>query len=256
MSFLKTNGIILKYVNLNDNDRIFTIFTPEYGKISAMSKGIRSHKHKDFAALQPFCYSELVLDDSKGLYYINSAQIKENFYDLRTMVEKTSLASYFTDLISFISDEIVSDNDFFSFILNTLYLTSNADKRNADDVKTELLRLKTIFEIKCVCVSGYMPDISACHSCHTQKDLVYFDTVDGRAICKKCFESYSSPEIIDIKENALKIIEYIALSDYKSVFSFKASDENIESANTVSERYLINKLEYLSSALEYFRELC
>ena len=255
MAFIKTEGIILKYVNLNDNDRIFTIFTHEYGKITAMSKGIRSHKHKDFPALQPFCYSEIVLDNSKGLYYINSAQIKNNFYDLRTMVEKTSLAAYFTDLISFISDEIVSDKEFFSFILNTLYLTSNADKRNSDDIKTELLRLKTIFEIKCVCVSGYMPDISSCCRCNSKKGLMYFDTVDGRAICESCFDSYTSPEVISVREDALKIIEYISLSDYKSALSFKASDENIESANILSERYLINKLEYLSSSLEYFKSL-
>ena len=53
MALIKTNGIILKYVNLNDNDRIFTIFSPELGKITAMSKGIRSHKHKDLCATIP-----------------------------------------------------------------------------------------------------------------------------------------------------------------------------------------------------------
>lgn len=255
MALIKTEGLILKYVNLNDNDRIFTIFTPEYGKITAMSKGIRSHKHKDFAALQLFCYSELVLDNSKGIYYINSAQIKENFFDLRTMVEKTSLATYFADLVSFISDEITSDTDFFSFILNTLYLTSNAEKRAEDDPETELLRLKTIFEIKCVCVSGYMPNVSECAKCSSKDELTYFDTVGGRAVCKKCFESYFSPEIFEVSENALKIIEYISLCDYKTVFKFKASAECIESANLISERYLINKLEYISGALEYFKTL-
>lgn len=254
MALIKTNGIILKYVNLNDNDRIFTLFTPELGKISAMSKGIRSHKHKDFAALQPFCFSELVLDNSKGLYYINSAQVKENFYDLRTSVEKTSLATYFTDLISFISDEIMFDNEFFSFILNTLYLTANAEKRT-EDVATELLRLKTIFEVKCVCASGYMPDISSCRRCNSKTELMYFDTVSGCAVCKNCFESYASPEILTTGENALKIIEYITLSDNKAVFSFKASPDNVESANILSERYLINKLEYVSSSLEYLKSL-
>ena len=254
MALIKTNGIILKYVNLNDNDRIFTLFSPELGKITAMSKGIRSHKHKDFAALQPFCYSELVLDNSKGLYYINSAQIKENFYNLRTSVEKTSLAAYFTDLVSFISDEIMFDEEFFSFILNALFLVANAEKRNPD-VSSELLRLKTIFEIKCVCVSGYMPDVSSCTRCKSKKDLIYFDTINGRAVCKNCFESYSSAEIIESTHDAVKIIEYIACSDSKSAFSFKASAQNIDNANKISERYLINKLEYISTALEYLKSL-
>ena len=254
MALIKTNGLILKYVNLNDNDRIFTIFSPELGKITAMSKGIRSHKHKDFAALQPFCYSELVLDNSKGLNYINSAQIKENFYDLRTSVEKTSLAAYFTDLVSFLADEIMFDNEFFSFVLNSLFLTANTDKRT-NDAETELKRLKTIFEIKCVCVSGYMPDVSACKMCGSKKDLMYFDTVYGSAVCSKCFEKYTSPEIIETTDGALKIIEYISATEGKAVFSFKASADNIESANLISERYLINKLEYISEALEYLKSL-
>lgn len=255
MALIKTNGIILKYVNLNDNDRIFTIFSPEYGKISAMSKGIRSHKHKDFAALQLFCFSDFVLDDSKGLYYINSANIKENFFDLRSSVEKTSLAAYFMDLVSFISDEIMFDSDFYSFILNTLYLTANAEKRVKDDISSELLRLKTIFEIKCICASGYMPQISSCTLCKSQKELIYFDTISGCAVCKLCFERYSSPELLQTSESALKIIEYITLADYKSVFSFKASDENIQSANALSERYLINKLEYVSPMLDYLKSI-
>ena len=255
MALIKTKGIILKYVNLNDNDRLFTIFTSDMGKITAMSKGIRSHKHKDFAALQLFCYSELVLDDSKGLIYINSANIKENFYNLRTMIEKTSLVNYFADMVSFISDEISGDDDFFSFILNSIYLVANAETRIKEDIASELLRLKTIFEVKCVCVSGYMPDILSCAKCGTKEELTHFDTVGGRAVCKKCFESYMSPEILSCDENALKIIAYICHCDYKSVFSFKAASESIESASEIRERYLINKLEYIPPALEYYKTL-
>lgn len=255
MALIKTKGIVLKYVNLNDNDRLFTIFTADMGKITAMSKGIRSHKHKDFAALGLFCYSELILDDSKGLMYIQSAHLKENFYNLRTMIEKTSLVTYFADLVSFLTDEVAGDEDFFSFILNSIYLTANAEERVKKDIDNELLRLKTIFETKCICVSGYMPDSSSCAKCNSKEALVYFDTVGGRSVCKKCFDSYYSPEVLECGENALKIIGYICSCDYKSVFSFKASRESLESANKISERYLINKLEYISPVLEYYKTL-
>jgi len=255
MALIKTNALILKYVNLNDNDRLFTAFSPEIGKFTAMSKGVRSHKHKDFAALQIFCYSELVIDNSKGIYYINSASVKENFFDLRTSVEKTSLATYFTDLVSFLADEIVFDDDFFSFVLNTLYLTANAEKRAGDDISAELLRLKTIFEVKCACVSGYMPSVSECASCRSKTSLDHFDSVSGCAVCDKCYETYSSPGVMETSESALKIIEYISLCNNKQVFSFRASPEVIEDANSLSENYLINKLEYASSMLDYLKSL-
>ncbi len=255
MPLIKTNALILKYVNLNDNDRLFTIFSPELGKMTAMSKGIRSHKHKDFAALQLFCYSELVIDTSRGLAYINSALVKENFYDLRTSVEKTSLASYFMDLLSFVSDEIEFDSEYFSFMLNTLYLTANAEKRKVSDISHELKRLKCIFEIKTACVCGYAPSLSACKRCNLAEELKYFDTVSGCAVCDKCFESYASPELMETSPNAIKILNYITFSDNKAVFSFKADDEYIDDASRLSERYLINKLEYASPMLDYLKNI-
>lgn len=255
MALVKTNALILKYVNLNDNDRLFTIFSPELGKITAMSKGIRSHKHKDFSALQLFCYSELVLDTSKGLAYINSALIKENFYDLRTSVEKTSLASYFMDLVSFVSDEIEFDGGFFSFVLNSLYLTANAEKRVGEDISYELKRLKCIFEIKTACVCGYAPSLIRCSVCKSDSALSYFDTLSGIAVCEKCFEGYASPELIKTSSNAIRILGFIASSDNKSVFSFKADDVYIEDASRLSERYLINKLEYASPMLDYLKNI-
>ncbi len=255
MALVKTNALILKYVNLNDNDRLFTIFSPELGKLTAMSKGIRSHKHKDFAALQLFCYSELVLDTSKGLAYINSALVKENFYDLRTSVEKTALASYFMDLVSFISDEIEFDSEFFSFVLNTLYLTANAEKRIKGDISHELKRLKCIFELKTACVCGYAPSLGSCNTCNSSEKLIYFDTVSGCAVCDKCFESYISPEVIKTSANAIRILYYIASSDNKTVFSFKADDSYVTDASKLSERYLINKLEYSSPMLDYIKNI-
>ena len=44
-------------------------------------------------------------------------------------------------------------------------------------------------------------------------------------------------------------------SDRKFGYAGGLSAENIENANLISERYLINKLEYISSALEYLKSL-
>ena len=146
------------------------------------------------------------------------------------------------------------DNEFFSFVLNTLYLTANSDKRT-NNVETELKRLKAIFEIRCVCVAGYMPDVSSCRSCGAKKELMYFDTVYGGSVCNKCFEKYTSPEIIETTPDALRLIEYIVSAVGKEVFFFKVSADTIENVNLISERYLINKLEYISGALEYLKSL-
>lgn len=250
---INTKGLILKYCDLNDNDRLFTIYCPEIGKITAMSKGIRSHKHKDFAALQQFCYSDFVIDNSRGLGYVNSAQIINNFYDMRTSVEKVSFASYFTDLVSSLSDELIYDDDFFKFILNTLYMTANAHKK--PDMLTELLRLKAIFELKLLSVSGYMPQVEACECCGGVKNLSYFDVYSGSAVCSDCNEKGYGSQLVEADTSVIRIIDFVNRSDYRGVFSFSAQYESVKTVNEISERCLVNKTEIYSEKLHYIREL-
>ena len=255
MAIIKEKGLVLKYSNINDNDRLFTIFFPESGKITAMSKGIRSHKHKDFSALQPFCYSDFVIDTSKGLGYITSAQVIENFYDLRTSVSKTSLASYITDIVSLISDEIAYDDDFFRFTLNTLFMISKISTQNPETEKDELIKLKAIYEMKTVCNSGYEPIMSQCSICGSAKELEYFDTYEGGIVCKNCHDSGHSPESVRISTSAYRMLSYICSSDFKSVFKFNASSDAVREASEICEKYLINKLEMVSVRLEYFKSI-
>lgn len=250
---INTKGLILKYCDLNDNDRLFTIYCPESGKITAMSKGIRSHKHKDFAALQQFCYSEFVIDDKRSLGYINSAQIINNFYDMRTSVEKVYFASYFTDLVSSLSDEFIYDDEFFKFILNTLFMTANSHKK--PDMLTELFRLKAIFELKLLAVSGYMPQVTQCENCGSHKNITHFDVYSGSAVCSDCDEKGYGSQLVEVDASVIKIIDFVNNSDYRSVFSFSAQPDSLKIVNEISERCLVNKTEIYSDKLHYISEL-
>ncbi len=255
MSIIKTNGLILKQTDMNDNDRLFTIFCPHHGKMSVLSKGIRSHKHKDFSALQPFCYSEFVIDTSKGLGYVSSAQIIENFFDLRKSVEKMSLASYITDLVSFMADEIIYDDDFFRFTLNTLFMITKANDTKETTLVEELLRLKAIYELKAVAVAGYMPELSSCIACGSAKELNHFDIYNGGAVCSLCAKSGRAVEVARVSKPALDMMAYICMSDNKKCFSFKSSSAAVSDMGFVTEAYLVNKLEFVSAQIEYFKNI-
>ena len=255
MSITKASGIVLKYCNMNDNDRLFTIFCPGIGKISALSKGIRSHKHKDFAALQPFCYSDFVIDTSKGLGYVSSAQIIENFYDIRTSVEKMSLASYITDLVSSLADEVVYDEEFFRFTLNTLFMISKGTDTAKTTLADELLKLKAIYELRAVSTCGYMPDMNSCICCGSAKELEYFDIYSGGAVCKSCCEKGLASEAVPMTESMRQMMAYIFSADSKLVFKFSASPEAIKAVSEISEIYFANKLEIVSAQLEYFKKI-
>lgn len=253
MQEMKTSGLILSSVNLNDNDKLFTIQTRDAGKITAISKGIRSHKHKDFAALQSYCYSDMVLNRRTGLYYVSSASVVNNFYGIRNSVEQMSFAAYFADVIKGFPDELPLDEDYFNFVLNTLYLTSKAqEKCKNGDVLEYLLRLKTVFELKTVCYAGFMPDLYECALCSGKKDLDYFDTASGSLVCKNC-HNLSGGDLVKITPAVHKLLGFLVSADYKSAFAYGGAEADTETISHITETYMINSLEMFPASLTYLK---
>lgn len=255
MEEVKTAGLILSATNLNDNDKLYTIQTRKTGKITAVSKGIRSHKHKDFAALQPFCYSDMVLSKRGGLYYISQATVNNNFFGIRNSVEQMSYAAYFTDVIKNFPDELPLEDDYFSFVLNTLYLTGKAqEKCQNGDIVEYLTRLKIIFEFKTFSFAGFMPALDGCGMCSSSKDVEYFDTSSGTVICKNCHDR-SSGDLVKVSSTILKLLAFLEEADYKTVFSFNTTSYNLEVISHITETYMINSMEIYPKSLTYLKNV-
>jgi len=253
MEVTKAKGLIVQVIKLNDNDCLFTILLENMEKITAMSKGIRSMKHKDFAALQNMCYSEFELKNRNGLYLISSAEIINNFYNLRNSLEKVSFATYVCEVAKTVSEYVSGDNDYFRFILNTLYFMENAEKKAKDgDVVTELRRLKAFFEMRTCAHLGFSPVYHSCMKCACGKNLCYFSVSRGGVVCSDC--KYESD--IPITEVERKLLAIMSEADVKKVFSISNIDMTVvKNVEQISEKYLSNKVEYCFRSLEYLKKI-
>ncbi len=54
MSHLRTKGIVIKEVRVGEADKIITIFTKSYGKISAVAKGAKRPKSRLICCIAVF----------------------------------------------------------------------------------------------------------------------------------------------------------------------------------------------------------
>lgn len=249
----KKRGLILKVNKLSENDALFTVLLDDMTKITVISKGIRSLKHKDFAAMQAFCYNEFELKGNGNFFSVSSANIINNFYNMRTSVEKVSFASYFAEVAKVASEFLEGDNDYFRFLLNCLYFAENAEKKaNENDVLTELKRIKTIFELKTVSKAGFEPIINMCTKCGSMQNLEYFNISSGGLCCKKCLGEYSVP----VYDKLVSFFNFILTKDLKTVFNTSKIDSGlIDYANDITEKYLSAKLEYYFKSLDTLKKI-
>ena len=80
MANIKLNGIVIAENNMGDYDKMLTILTPNYGKISCGSKrSTEDNKVLFLAGTQLFCFGEYLMYKGTNTYHINSCETIEFF---------------------------------------------------------------------------------------------------------------------------------------------------------------------------------
>ena len=232
MGISKTKGIIIAENNMNDFDKMVTILTPN-GKIGCAAKGARRPKSMLMAATQFLCFGDYVVFKGGDTYNINSCEVIEVFYNIRTDIDKLEYASLITKIINDVTVENQNTYKILQLFLNTLYMLSETDK-NMDFVLA-------IFEMRLASILGFMPTIDKCVSCGNNEQITHFSIKDKGFKCKSCAKQDTSA--IEISDSTTNAIKYIIMSPPKKLFSFNVSDDNIKQLSLISKLYLESNLD-------------
>ena len=98
MANTKISGIVIAESNMGDFDKMLTILTPNYGKISCSARGARRPKSQLLAGTQLLCFGEYMVFKGSETYTINSCEPIELFYNIREDLDKLTYASFITSL--------------------------------------------------------------------------------------------------------------------------------------------------------------
>lgn len=245
---IKTKALIIKQRNIGENDRILTLLTSDMGVIEATARSVKSTKSVLSASCQLLSYSEFCLFKGKSNYIVNSAETINNFYKLRLDVVKVSLAGYFCELANFLSPTNDNSWSVLRLLLNTLHLLETGKK--------DMELLKSIFELRILAVSGFMPDLVGCQSCgEFIKETMFFLPIDGMIMCGDCMGgSFGAPKIA-LPEPVLMAMRHIVYSSDDKVFSFTLKDEPVKWLSHITEQYMLNQTDARFNSLEMYKTL-
>lgn len=242
---INTYGIVIKAINIGERDKLLTIITSDYGKISVYAKGANSLKSKLASSSNLFAYSKLVLFNNRSKYSLDNTELIEIFYNLRNDIKKLSLAQYFAELMGVLAVENTNCKELLSFFLNTLYLLTTKDKH--------LNLIKSVFELKALSYAGYMPDLEGCHNCDANENL-FFCIKDGFLLCGQCNNGLPL-ECVSLSNGILSAMKYILSSMDGKVFSFTLDEESLNLMSIIVEKYLLLQLEHKFSTLDFYSKL-
>ena len=244
--YLTIKGLILRVTNYNDHDAILSVLTHSHGKLTVKARGLRRKNSPLIAPCQLLAYSEFVLFEYKGMYTINEAHTVELFHGLRNDLQKLSLGSYFAQVSEVLSQEDQPSPELLSLVLNSLYALAS--------LNTHELLVKSVFELRSACLSGYMPDISGCIHCrNTTPDR--FDVSSGHLECTMCRSQDSDGIRMPVSAGVLDALRYICLCNHKKVYDFSVNEDTLSALSQLSEIYLSTQLERGFSALDFYKTI-
>lgn len=144
-----SKGIILGRRNYGEADRILSVFSEDYGRLSLLAKGVRKPKSRKRGHIEIFSLIKFQAVKGKGFDLITEAEVEEGFDSLRKNLKRISVAYYVTEVVQKITQEHEPNTHLFDLITETL---SKLGK-----VK-ELKALREDFVKKILVQGGYWPE--------------------------------------------------------------------------------------------------
>ncbi|MCH8156973.1 MAG: DNA repair protein RecO, partial [Nitrospinae bacterium] len=158
MPLFKTDAIVLRSINLSETDKLVTFMSEKFGKIKCVAKAARKIKNRFGAALQPMSHIRLIYfgKENQSLYRLNHSDIIQSFQPVRDDFTKLYTGVYFIELVETLVAEAHVEKNVFHLLLEGL--------KNLETLHN-LETLSRLFEMRLLCLSGYMPQLSHCALC-------------------------------------------------------------------------------------------
>jgi DNA repair protein RecO (recombination protein O) len=205
LAAVRTEGLVIRAVDVFETSRVLTLFTRDLGKVSALAKGARRLKSPFQAGLDLLSICDIVVlhKASEALDLLTEATLVERFASCRRDLAALYCGYYIAELLHDLTDHHDPHPRLFDAAVITL--------RHLGDSALRPLRLLR-FELACLRELGHMPALEACVHCgevvDATGDAVAFGLATGGVLCPSCRPG--QPHVATLSGRTLQTIGVLA----------------------------------------------
>jgi DNA repair protein RecO (recombination protein O) len=115
-----SEAIVLSRKNFSEADRILTVFSKHYGKLSVIAKGVRKPKSRKRGALEVFSLFKFSAAKGKNLDIVTEAELIDSFKKIRKSLKKTSVAYFLVEVVNRLTREDEKNFELYTFLVDSL----------------------------------------------------------------------------------------------------------------------------------------
>lgn len=182
MSTEKSLAIVLRVVDFSETSVITTLFTEDFGKVSALAKGARRPKGPFEAALDLLAVCRIVFihKSSDALDLLTEAKLERRFRAATRSLSHLYAGYYVAELLQDLTDDGDPHPQLFQAANQTLIELDAAGNAAAVILRFEMLALREL---------GHLPSLDRCAGCGIKiadDRRIAFGQLAGGVLCAEC----------------------------------------------------------------------
>ena len=232
-NLIKIEGIIINKRDINDFDRIVTVFTGSFGKIDVLLKGIRKSRKRDKIGADILSLSRMVVYKKENSYVGSTVECIKSYENIRTDMKKIGVVLYMFHVLN----NIITENERKSFLYDLTLKSLGYIEKEEDNINYTILLVYYL------------------HKIIIEEGLKYM-IKGGRNFSIKSSEIKEdfTGDSIKLNEEEYKIIEMIYFNRVKELLKEKIKIQSLYSVLGIYEKYLNYHMEIYLDLKNYILE--
>lgn len=222
----KGEGIIIRTIDYGETNKITTMFTREFGKLSLFARGAKKTRSRLSPVSQLFTYGNYLFFSGKGMGTLRQGEVIHAFRSLHEDVFRTAYAAYIAELLDKLTDEKESNPHLFELLAQSLHFM---------DEGTDAEVVSFIFETKMLAVAGIRPELNGCAHCGTKDGPFVFSVKEGGLLCLPC-KPYD-PHHFQLSEASAKLLRLFLYMDIRRLGRVSLKKETKQEMKKILSAY-------------------
>lgn len=229
----KSEAIVIKRMDLGEADKILTIFTPHFGKLRVVAKGVRKVSSRLAGHVELFTRSQMLLAKARNLDIVTQSETLDAYRPLHEDLDRVAHAYYAAELLDSLTADELESYPVYKLMVEGFGLLSG------DPDPSRVLRW---LELQMLGYLGYAPELAKCVECRNEitPTVNGFSPALGGVVCAAC----RRPGVgRDLSVNALKMLRLMQRNPYNAVSRVRMDPDLQEELQAVLQSYLTYILE-------------
>ncbi len=182
----KTEAIVLKRNEFRETSLVVTLYTPNFGKIKGLVKGIRGRENRHEGILDLASVNHIIFYEKANveLYLISQVELKECWQGLSARLGRLLFAQYLLEEVDGLVPLRDPDPELYQFLCESLQnLCHQTNFQTAEQVVR-------YFEIQVIRHLGFLPRLDCCLNCQDSvHEKIWMSLTRGGVLCRKCYST-------------------------------------------------------------------